>query len=208
MKDDRIGEIGMKREMRKTRVNALIANEMRYYKSKVSRKDTGFTMQLVASSSNIGYHKNIIKTQRNSVDFGDLHLNQSSRSNLKSIFITRSQSSLLLNPETIRDKSNKYSQHCAKKYVNPILKKHNKLFELLEKTNEKTKSGTSFFNKLKSKHSEMIKLPIERILHEEYMKDRKKFKLVKDYYTTTSRQPESFKSLRRGDKTILSLNNP
>jgi hypothetical protein len=92
---------------------------------------------------------------------------------------------------------------CVKTVKAPILNKYKILFEDNNDSNCNKLLKTHCF----SKNNSILKLGIEKNLHQEYMKDRMKGKLNKYLYIPhkTVWRPDSFKTLRKAEKLISSL---
>jgi hypothetical protein len=88
------------------------------------------------------------------------------------------------------------------------LKKHSKLFELiLKKDVNKERDEIRINDIIKTKPKSSLKLDVEKVLHEEYIKDRVKFKLGNSRYYKQKKiwKPDCMKTLKKADKIIFSL---
>ena len=99
-------------------------------------------------------------------------------------------------------------KNCYSKAVNKkIISKCDKLFEKLEK-NSPQKTFHKFSQIISNfSSSSMLKSSFEKNLHEEYVKDRQKFKLGNCQYISNKKiwRPDSNKTLRKAEKLLISM---
>ena len=110
--------------------------------------------------------------------------------------------------ETQREIKSTSRNLLEKSTTSPILKKHLKLFELiLNRDVNKERDQIRINEIIKIKPRSSLKLDVEKVLHEEYIKDRVKFKLGNSRYYKQKKiwKPDSMKTLKKADKVIFSL---
>ena len=113
-------------------------------------------------------------------------------------YLAETQREIKINSKNLLEKST----------TSPILKKHSKLFELiLKKDVNKERDEIRINDIIKTKPKSSLKLDVEKVLHEEYIKDRVKFKLGNSRYYKQKKiwKPDCMKTLKKADKIIFSL---
>jgi hypothetical protein len=109
------------------------------------------------------------------------------------------------NGKTLREAFLKDWKSKEKSLNKKIMSKQRKLFEVI------SKKGPVFddspMKKFKTRSGSTLKLDVERVLHEEYLKDRIKFKLGSFRYYSHKKiwKPDCMKTLKKAEKLILSL---
>lgn len=110
--------------------------------------------------------------------------------------------------ETDKDYNKKEKDIILKESSNPLLNKHKAFFDLLDKKSKPMSlisSNSQSTSNIKS--SKLLKLEVEKNLHEEYIKDRVKFKLGNGQYICNKKiwRPDCLKILRKADKALSSI---
>ena len=135
--------------------------------------------------------RNSSRSQRvlNSINFYDINSDQKNSDLFRQPSLKSSTSSLIRQKEkflnkrasfdtnllSIQEKSVKIKSCCIKPCVNKMINKYQKLFSILNNTRKSNCNHLKNSENIKP-HS-MLNLKVEKNLHEEYIKDRVKFKL-------------------------------
>lgn len=198
---------------KKSKINNLILKELKFHSKKSGPVNSSKSIKLlklnVLSDEMIPkkHFKPAIRHSKNSSL--ELRLsNEGLGSGNSSVFkkkksITSPQDSMNYLAYTERE-MHRNENFCVKNFTKPILLKHKKFFELISQRSAKVVIADK---KMFRKPESCLKLEVEKVLHDEYIKDKAKLKAIngKPYIHKKIWKPDSIKTLKKAEKVILSL---
>lgn len=198
---------------KKSKINNLILKELKFHSKKIGPVNSSKSIKLLKLNflnDEIIPKKHFKPTVKHSKNSSlDLrYSNESLGSGNSSVFkkknsIKSPQESMNYLAHTERE-IHRNENFCVKNFTKPILLKHKKFFELISQKSAKVVIEDK---KVFRKHESCLKLEVEKVLHDEYIKDKAKLKVIngKPYIHKKIWKPDCVKTLKKAEKVILSL---
>lgn len=180
----------------KARINLLVTKQLSFHYRRHIPVNSSMSSKLIDQgiSADVSPSESYPSLQRSS-----------SQKSIKSI---SSQSPKRPNISTETERPKRKTKYCCIQTItNPTLVKHKEFFDMLREKEVSSSSLPKSRSLAWLQKSSMIKTGVERNLHEEYMKDRDKFKLGNGHYISNKKvwKPDCLKTLRKADKLLSTL---